>query len=58
VQLDVSGSGTGVTHAVVRTDIFPISSDPPLRGIRVDCVWSFRGLQKITNSIETVRAPD
>lgn len=58
VILDVAGAGTNITYATNLTTIWPVSSDPPLRGIRVDCVWSFRNQQLITNSIETVRAPD
>jgi type II secretory pathway pseudopilin PulG len=57
VNLDLSGSGKAVTAATIRTDISTISVTPPLRRIRVDCVWQFRG-RTITNSIETCRAPD
>jgi hypothetical protein len=24
----------------------------------VDCIWQFRGVELITNTIETIRAPD
>jgi prepilin-type N-terminal cleavage/methylation domain-containing protein len=58
VKLDLSGTGSGITYATNFTTIFDISTDPPLKGIRVECVWRFRGLQLVTNSVETVRAPD
>lgn len=57
VTLDVSGDGTVTTTATVYTDISQISSVPPLKRIRVDCVWRYRNVTWITNSIETCRAP-
>ena len=44
-----------VTNFITITDL---TANPPLRRIHVDCVWSFRGTQLLTNSIETCRAPD
>jgi type II secretory pathway pseudopilin PulG len=58
VTLDLSGSGQGVTYATNLTQISQISASPPLRRIRVDCVWAFKGGQLITNTVETCRAPD
>ncbi len=58
VKLDISGSGSGVTYATNVTTIFQVSADPPLRGIRVNCIWTFRRMNLMTNSIETVRGPD
>jgi prepilin-type N-terminal cleavage/methylation domain-containing protein len=58
VKLDISGSGSGITYGTNVTTIFQASADPPLKGIRVNCIWSFRGVQRITNTVETVRAPD
>ena len=58
VELDVAGSGTNVTYATNQTTISSVSTDPPLRSIRVECVWSFRNQQLMTNTIQTVRAPD
>jgi type II secretory pathway pseudopilin PulG len=58
VMLDHSGSGTGVIYATNFTTISRISTDPPLKRIRVDCVWAFRGSELLTNTIETCRAPD
>ena len=58
VVLDHSGSGTVIVYATNITQITQISSSPPLKRIRVDCIWSFKGSALITNTIETCRAPD
>lgn len=58
VVLDRSGSGSGIVYATNITQISQISANPPLKRIRVDCIWSFKGTQLITNTIETCRAPD
>ena len=58
VTLDLSGSGSDTTSAKLKTDITQISLSPPVRRIRVDCIWHFRGVELITNTIETIRAPD
>jgi prepilin-type N-terminal cleavage/methylation domain-containing protein len=58
VMLDLPGTNAGGTSASVQTQIAQISSSPPMRKIRVDCVWQFKGGEWITNTIETIRAPD
>ena len=58
VSLDTPGSGSGGTSATIVTTISQISLSPPIRNIQVDCIWQFRGAQWITNTIETIRAPD
>ena len=58
VSLDMPGSTTGGTSATIKTTDFPNFTHPPIRGIRVDCIWQFRGVEMITNTIETIRAPD
>jgi prepilin-type N-terminal cleavage/methylation domain-containing protein len=58
VSLDMPGSGSGGTSATIQTTISQISLSPPIMGIRVDCIWQFRGVEWITNTIETLRAPD
>jgi len=58
VSLDKPGSGSGGTSATIVTTISQISVTPPIRDIRVDCIWQFQGTQWITNTIETIRAPD
>lgn len=58
VMLETSGAGVPVVYATNFAQITTISTNPPLRRIRVDCIWSFRGYQLLTNSIVTCRAPD
>lgn len=58
VTLDLSGSGAATTSATIQTDISAIPGTAPLKRIRVDCIWTFKGSQLITNTIETFRAPD
>jgi type II secretory pathway pseudopilin PulG len=58
VSLDMPGSGSGGTSATIVTKISQISIGPPIRGIRVDCIWQFRGGEWITNTVETIRTPD
>ena len=58
ITLDLSGSGSGITYATNLTQISMVSTSPPLKRIRVDCVWSFKGSRLLTNTIETCRAPD
>ncbi len=58
VILDLSGSGGNAVLATLNTEITQISTTPPLKRIRVDCIWKFKGVETITNTIETCRAPD
>lgn len=58
VVLDLPGSGSGVTYGTNQTSISMISTNPPFKRVRVDCVWAFRGNKLYTNSVETCRAPD
>ena len=58
VSLNKSGSSSDITMATVVTTISQISTTPPLRRVRVDCIWLFRGTEPVTNTIETCRAPD
>ena len=58
VVLDLSGYGPGVTYATNRVQISQISTNPSLKRIHVDCVWTFKSSQLFTNSIESYRAPD
>ena len=58
VTLDLSGSGALTTSATIQTVISQISATPPLRRIRVDCIWTFNDGQQFTNTIETCRAPE
>ena len=58
VSLDMPGSGPGGTSATIETEITQISLTPPIRRIRVDCIWQSSGSEWVTNTIETIRAPD
>lgn len=58
VVLQKSGPGVVVVYGTNYAQITTVSSNPPLRRIRVDCVWSFQGSAPLTNTIETFRAPD
>jgi type II secretory pathway pseudopilin PulG len=58
VVLDLSGSRTATNTATIQTYITQVSTNPPFKRIHVDCVWFFKGNQPVTNSIETLRAPD
>jgi hypothetical protein len=49
------------TNAVMATNyttILTISTNPPLKMVRVDCVWRFMDRGTFTNTIATYRAPD
>jgi type II secretory pathway pseudopilin PulG len=56
--LDIPVSGTNVVRATNFTTITLITADPPLKCIRVDCVWSFMGQRNFTNTVVTYRSPD
>jgi len=56
--LDMGGTNSAGTQATIHTTIASISSSPPMRSVHVDCIWNFMGSQWVTNSIETIRAPD
>jgi len=56
--LDVPISGANITYATNFTAITTISANPPLKMIRVDCVWPFKGQGLFTNTLITYRAPD
>lgn len=58
VLIDLSGSGTGSTYGTNVIQISQLSINPPLKRIRVDCIWRFNATQLVTNTIETCRAPD
>jgi prepilin-type N-terminal cleavage/methylation domain-containing protein len=58
VVLDENAAGNGITYGTNITQISQISQQPPLKMVHVDCVWNFKGIQLLTNSVETCRAPD
>lgn len=58
VILDVPISGENITYATNFTVISMVSANPPLKMVRVDCVWPFKGQGLFTNTLITYRAPD
>ena len=58
VTLDLPGSGVLVLPATILTEVSQVSVNPPLKRIRVDCIWQFQGVQWVTNTIETCRASE
>lgn len=56
--LNVPIVGNGV-YGTNRTTITTVSTDPPLRMVQVDCIWSDPTRKRIfTNSVTTYRSPD
>jgi type II secretory pathway pseudopilin PulG len=55
--LDLPRSGNKVINATNRTFITVISTDPPMRLIRVECTWRFPGRKVYTNVLTTYRCP-
>lgn len=56
--LDIPVAGTNATLATCYTTIRSVSANPPLKLVRVDCVWPFRNGQLFTNTVSAYRAPD
>jgi len=56
--LDVPIAGSNAYFATNLTTITTISDNPPLKMIRVDCVWSLLSRFPFTNTITAWRAPD
>ncbi|PYL01526.1 MAG: hypothetical protein DME19_01315 [Verrucomicrobia bacterium] len=57
-NLDIPLNGTNAVYATNTTTITLISTNPPLKMVRVDCVWSVSSRGPFTNSLITYRAPD
>lgn len=56
--LDFLRSSTNVVYGTNTTTIDTISSDPPLKMVQVDCVWSYRSHGPFTNTVITYRSPN
>jgi hypothetical protein len=56
--LDIPISKTNIVYATNYTVISTISANPPLKMIRVDCVWPFFNRGSFTNSVATYRSAD
>lgn len=56
--LDLPSSGTNMVYATNYTTITTVSTNPPLKMVRVDCVWQFPGRGVYSNTVVSYRAPD
>lgn len=56
--LDIPISKTNIVYATNFVQVADISSSPPLKMIRVDCVWMFVDRGPFTNTVVAYRAPD
>lgn len=56
--LDVPVTSSNPVYATNTTTLTTASADPPLRMIRVDCVWSLFPRGPFTNTITAYRSPD
>lgn len=56
--LDIPISKKNIVYATNITAITVISTNPPLKMIRSDCVWNFMGRRNFTNTVITYRGPD
>ena len=54
--LDVGSSVGVVAYGTNTTTITTIATNPPLKMVRVDCVWSFPQRGTFTNTVMTYRA--
>jgi type II secretory pathway pseudopilin PulG len=56
--LNIPLSNTNAVYATNRTSIILVSTNPLLKMVRVDCVWSLLSRGPFTNTVITYRAPD
>jgi prepilin-type N-terminal cleavage/methylation domain-containing protein len=56
--LDIPRSGTNIVYATNITTISTLSTIPPLKLIRVDCIWRFISRGPFTNTAMTYRTVD
>ncbi len=57
-SLGVPVLGTNIVNATVKTTIRLLSSDPPLKMVQVDCLWTYLNRGTFTNTLFTYRSPD
>jgi Tfp pilus assembly protein PilV len=56
--LNLPLAGTNTVDATTTVTIKLINTNPPLKMIRVDCVWSVLSRGPFTNTLTTYRSPD
>jgi Tfp pilus assembly protein PilV len=57
-SLGVPVVGTNLTTARLVTTISTVASDPPMKWIQVDCIWSIGERGPFTNTVTTLRSAD
>jgi type II secretory pathway pseudopilin PulG len=56
--LDLPVNGGNIPFATSYVSIVVVSTNPPLKLIRAEAVWSFKQRRTFTNTVVTYRAPD
>ena len=56
--LDVLSAGSNVVWATNFLSITTLSTNPPVKMIKVSCVWRFMNNKLFTNTVVTYRCPD
>jgi|YNPMSStandDraft_1061717.scaffolds.fasta_scaffold51710_2 type II secretory pathway pseudopilin PulG len=56
--LDLPIHGNNIPYATSIVSITVLSTNPPLKLIRADAVWSFKHRRTFTNTVITYRGPD
>ena len=56
--LDLPVAGSNIVAAIVQTTISTVSTAPPLKLVRVDCIWPYMNRGFYTNTVRCYRAPD
>ena len=56
--LELPSSGTNYVYATNLTTIATVSTTPPMRMVRVDCIWPMPGHGVFTNTMIVYRTPD
>ena len=58
LALDVPVCQSNIVYATNFTTISTLATNPPLKMVRVDCVWFYYQRKLFTNTLVTYRAPD
>jgi type II secretory pathway pseudopilin PulG len=56
--LDIPTCGTNWVYATNFVAVSDVTANPPLKLVRVECVWMFNSLGPFTNTVAVYRAPD
>lgn len=56
--LDIPVVGTNILRATNVTTVIDVQTNPPLRMVTVNCIWSYLGSTNFTNTIISYRCPD